>query len=98
MLSKVSAGPEAFKKIKAAFDFLGTFIEGQTFAASDSLTVADNALVATFEVAGFNISRYANVNKWDESLKKVTPGCDERPAARNLRNTSNSILFVLYFV
>lgn len=80
MFAKAPADPEAFKKIEAAFEFLNTFLEGQEYAAGDSLTVADIALVAsvsTFEVAGFDISKYANVNKWYENAKKVTPGWEE---------------------
>ncbi|XP_043065165.1 uncharacterized protein LOC108087889 [Drosophila ficusphila] len=80
LFAKAPADPEAFKKIEAAFEFLNTFLEGQEYAAGDSLTVADIALVAsvsTFEVAGFEISKYANVNKWYENAKKVTPGWEE---------------------
>ncbi|XP_017120489.2 uncharacterized protein LOC108141556 [Drosophila elegans] len=80
VFAKAPADPEAFKKIEAAFEFLNTFLEGQEYAAGDSLTVADIALVAsvsTFEVAGFEISKYANVNKWYENAKKVTPGWEE---------------------
>ncbi|KMZ04012.1 glutathione S transferase D1 [Drosophila simulans] len=80
VFAKAPADPEAFKKIESAFEFLNTFLEGQEYAAGDSLTVADIALVAsvsTFEVAGFEISKYANVNKWYENAKKVTPGWEE---------------------
>lgn len=80
VFAKAPADPEAFKKIEAAFEFLNIFLEGQEYAAGDSLTVADIALVAsvsTFEVAGFDISKYANVNKWYENAKKVTPGWEE---------------------
>ena len=80
VFAKAPADPEAFKKIEAAFEFLNTFLEGQDYAAGDSLTVADIALVATvstFEVAKFEISKYANVNRWYENAKKVTPGWEE---------------------
>ncbi|KAL7727441.1 hypothetical protein ACLKA6_017565 [Drosophila palustris] len=89
VFAKAPADPEAFKKIEVAFDFLNTFLEGHEYAAGDSLTVADIALVATvstFEVAKFDISKYANVNKWYENAKKVTPGWEENWAGYRKRS------------
>ena len=80
IFAKAPADPEAFKKIETAFDFLNTFLEGNTYVAGDSLTVADIALLATvstFEVANFDISKYANVDKWYKNAKEVTTGWEE---------------------
>uniref|UniRef100_A0A1A9VFY4 Glutathione S-transferase 1-1 n=1 Tax=Glossina austeni TaxID=7395 RepID=A0A1A9VFY4_GLOAU len=80
IFSKAPADPEMHKKIETAFDFLNTFLEGQQYAAGDTLTVADIALLATvstFEVAGFDFSKYPNVAKWYANAKTVTPGFDE---------------------
>lgn len=79
IFAKAPANPENFKKIEQAFEFLNTFLEGQTYAAGDSLTLADIALVATvstFEVASFDFSKYANVASWYAKCKSTTPGWD----------------------
>ncbi|KAI9585055.1 hypothetical protein GQX74_006950 [Glossina fuscipes] len=80
IFSKAPADPEMHKKIETAFDFLNSFLQGQQYAAGDTLTVADIALLATvstFEVAGFDFSKYPNVAKWYANAKTVTPGFDE---------------------
>nr|AIF73207.1 glutathione S-transferase D1A [Scaptomyza nr. nigrita Nevada] len=80
VFAKAPADPELYKKMEVAVEFLNTFLEGQTYAAGDSLTIADIALLATvssFEVAGYDFSKYENINKWYANAKKVTPGWDE---------------------
>ena len=80
IFAKAPADPENFKKMETAFEFFNTFLEGHTYAAGDSLTVADIALLATvstFEIAGFDFSKYENVAKWYKNAKEVTPGWDE---------------------
>ncbi|XP_037952558.1 glutathione S-transferase 1-1-like [Teleopsis dalmanni] len=77
---KAPADPEKYKMMEKAFEFLNTFLDGQTYIAGNKLTVADIALVATvttFAVAGFDFSQYDNVNKWWENAKKVVPGFEE---------------------
>lgn len=79
IFAKAPANPENFKKIEQAFEFLNAFLEGQTYAAGDSLTLADFALaatVSTFEVAQFDFSKYANVAKWYAKCKSTMPGWD----------------------
>ncbi|XP_017041199.1 uncharacterized protein LOC108088066 [Drosophila ficusphila] len=71
---------EDFKKIQETFDFLNTFLEGQDYVAGDQYTVADIAIlssVSTFDVLEFDISKYPNVAKWYERVKKITPGWEE---------------------
>ncbi|XP_017000359.2 uncharacterized protein [Drosophila takahashii] len=71
---------EDLKKIETSFGFLDTFLEGQDYVAGDQLTVADIAILATvstFEIVKFDFSKYANVTRWYENAKKVTPGWDE---------------------
>ena len=80
IFANAPADPEMLKKIDTAFDFLNTFLEGQTYVAGAELSVADIAILATmssFEVAGYDISKYARVAKWYENAKKVTPGFAE---------------------
>lgn len=79
LFAKQPANPENFKKIEDAFGFFNTFLEGQTYAAGDNLTIADIALIATissYEVAAFDFSKYANVARWYAKCKATTPGYD----------------------
>lgn len=79
IFAKAPADPEKMKKMEEAFGFLEIFLTGQDFAAGDSLTLADIALVATvstYEVAKFDISKYPHVAKWYKNCKAVTPGID----------------------
>ncbi|KAH8409858.1 hypothetical protein KR222_011016, partial [Zaprionus bogoriensis] len=83
--SEGPADPEKFKKVEAAFEFLNTFLEGQNFVAGDTFTVADIAILATvttFDAVHFDLSKYANVAKWYESVQKIAPGWQE-----NLENS-----------
>ena len=78
--NKAAADPELYKKIETAFEFLNIFLADSQYAAGDSLTLADLALlstVSTFEVTGFDFSKYANVAKWYANAKSVAPGFDE---------------------
>ncbi|XP_041674861.1 LOW QUALITY PROTEIN: glutathione S-transferase D4-like [Drosophila eugracilis] len=71
---------EDFKKIQETFDFLNTFLEGQEYVAGDQYTVADIGILAsvsTFDALEFDISKYPNVAKWYENVKKITPGWEE---------------------
>lgn len=79
IFAKQPANPDNLKKIEDAFGFLNTFLEGHTYAAGESLTLADIALVATvssYEVASFDISKYPNVARWFAKCKATTPGYD----------------------
>ncbi|XP_034127078.1 glutathione S-transferase D5-like [Drosophila guanche] len=71
---------EALKKVENAFDFLNTFLEGETYVAGNQLTVADISILATvstFDIVEFDLKKYPNVDKWYANAKKVTPGWDE---------------------
>lgn len=79
IFAKAPANPDNLKKVEDAFGFLDTFLDGQTYAAGDSLTVADISLVATVstaEVLGFDVTKYSNVQKWYANAKATTPGID----------------------
>ncbi|XP_001358017.2 glutathione S-transferase 1-1-like [Drosophila pseudoobscura] len=76
IFQKQAPNAELYKKIESAFEIFNTLLEGQTYAAGD-YSVADIALLATvstFDVAGFDYKPYANVAKWYENAKEVTPG------------------------
>lgn len=79
VFAKAPADPEKFKKIETAFEFFEKFLEGNSYAAGKSLTIADLALfatVSTFEVAKFDFSKYANVAKWYKNVEATAPGVD----------------------
>lgn len=79
IFAKQPANPETLKKVEDAFGFLNTFLEGQTYAAGDSLTLADISLLATVSTAvvmGFDLSKYSNVQRWLANAKATTPGND----------------------
>ncbi|XP_002031489.2 uncharacterized protein LOC6606689 [Drosophila sechellia] len=71
---------EDYKKVEETFAFLNTFLEGQDYVAGDQYTVADIAILANvsnFDVMGFDISKYPNVARWYDHVKKITPGWEE---------------------
>lgn len=77
IFAKAPADPEKFKAMEAALGFFNTFLEGNKYAAGNELTVADISLVATissYDVAGFDLSKYPNVNKWYALCKETVPG------------------------
>lgn len=77
IFAKAPADPEKFKKMEEAFEFLNTFLAKSKYAASDNVTVADISLIATvssFEAAGFDFSKYANVARWYSACKASVPG------------------------
>ncbi|XP_011202748.2 glutathione S-transferase 1-1 [Bactrocera dorsalis] len=80
LFAKAPADPELYKKIETAFELLDTFLEGHSYVAGDALSLADIAVLATvstFDVSGFDFSKYANVAKWYANAKQVVPGFDE---------------------
>lgn len=79
IFAKAPANADNLKKLEDAFGFFEIFLEGQTYAAGDNLTIADISLVATVstvEVLGFDLSKYPNVAKWYANAKATTPGID----------------------
>lgn len=79
IFQKLPANEEQFKKIQDSFGLLETFLKDRSFVAGDSQSLADIAIlssVSTFDVSGFAVQDYANVQRWYEQAKKVTPGWD----------------------
>lgn len=71
------ADPEQLKKLHEAFGFLNTFLDGQTYVAGDSLSLADISLVATvatIEASRIDFDKYENVKKWFAHCKATLPG------------------------
>lgn len=68
---------EQYEKLKAAFEVLDAFLDGQDYTAGRSLTIADLALattVSTAEAFGFDVFRYKYVAKWMDRVKASAPG------------------------
>ncbi|XP_050100534.1 glutathione S-transferase 1 isoform X1 [Anopheles aquasalis] len=77
IFAKQPANAENEKKMKDAVDFLNTFLEGQKYVAGEHLTVADLSILATvstYDVAGFELAKYPNVQKWYDNIRKEAPG------------------------
>lgn len=71
--------PAKLQKVEEAFEFLNTFLEGSTYVAGDSLTIADISLASTVSTAepfGFNVTKYPNIVRWIEKCKQTIPGYD----------------------
>ncbi|PSN34563.1 Glutathione S-transferase D1 [Blattella germanica] len=72
--------PEKLEKFKEAVQFLEHFLNGNTWAAGDNLTIADFDLVATVstvELFDFHLQPYPNVTRWLAKAKKIIPGYEE---------------------
>ncbi|XP_055381550.1 glutathione S-transferase 1-1-like [Condylostylus longicornis] len=79
VFAKQPANEDNYKKMEDGMKFLDIFLEGQTYAAGDSLTLADLALLASvssYEVANYDLTKHKNVMKWYEHCKSVAPGYD----------------------
>ncbi|XP_059612479.1 glutathione S-transferase 1-like isoform X2 [Phlebotomus argentipes] len=77
IFAKAPFNPDNYKKMEEAVGFLNTALEGQKYAAGDSLTIADHALVAsisTYDGFKFDFSKYPNVAKWYDNCKKTMDG------------------------
>ncbi|XP_069700045.1 glutathione S-transferase 1-1-like [Periplaneta americana] len=72
--------PAKLKRFEDAFVMLEKYLEGQTWAAGDHITIADFPLIATVssaEIFGFDITRYPNVSRWLANAKKSIPKYEE---------------------
>jgi glutathione S-transferase len=93
IFEKKAADPELFTKMESAVEFLETFLSGQTYVAgTDSYSLADLAIIATistYEVSGFDFTKYKNVQKWYNMCKKTAPGMET--------NLAGAAIFGQYF-
>lgn len=79
IFAKQPADAEKFKKMEEAMEFMNTFLGDSKYCAGDKLTIADLSLVASvssYDVAKFDISKYANVARWYKLVKETAPGYD----------------------
>jgi glutathione S-transferase len=77
LFAKQPADPEKFKVMEGAVALLEQFLDGSEYAAGDSLTLADLSLVATistYDVSGFDLSKYPNIVRWYKKCRDNIPG------------------------
>lgn len=63
---------ELLPRIADGFKMFDTLLEGKKYAAGDTLTLADLALVtsvATYEALSYDFSKHSNVCKWFAKIK-----------------------------
>jgi len=78
--------PAKLAKCQEALQFLDTFLSTSPYVAGDCLTLADLTIlstVTTYEVVGFDLSPYTNVNKWLAKAKAEAP-CYEEANGKNV--------------
>ncbi|XP_054725707.1 glutathione S-transferase D1-like [Anastrepha obliqua] len=86
VMKKTPFDPQQLKKLEAQLEVLNTLLAGNGFAVGNSLTLADLSLLATISTldvssfakgANIDVKKYANIKKWYENMKAVTPGYKE---------------------
>lgn len=73
------ADPEKFKKFEEALEFFDGFLASTKYAAFDSPSIADYALVATFsliELTAYDYSRFKNIGRWYNLCKTSLVGIE----------------------
>ncbi|XP_013101404.2 glutathione S-transferase 4-like [Stomoxys calcitrans] len=81
--TKKPIGPEVYKKLEAALEFLDIFLSESKYVAGDTMTLADFAILATvstIEMASVDLSKYPNISRWYNEIGETAPGADENRA------------------
>lgn len=76
----VPASPHAYERMEDSMKSFNRILSQTKYAAGDTLTLADIALavtVSTYEVSGFEISKYPRVDKWFQNCKANINGYAE---------------------
>lgn len=85
-MTKSAFDPEERKNLEKQLELFNTLLAGNNFVIGESLTLADLSLLATIStidvaqfLKGFNVDvrKYANIKKWYENMRAVTPGYKE---------------------
>lgn len=90
IFAKTEKKDDDFLKLEEVTGFLNIFLEGETYAAGKTLTLADISLYASamcLHVCGFDLTKYSNVNKWFTLMNEVVPGADENRKAGEILKT-----------
>lgn len=88
---KLNKPADSTKKQKCieALEMLNTMIAGHTYAAGDSLSIADMllmAMVSTYELIGFDLRKFVNISKWYGKCKDTIPNYDVNVAGLEIFN------------
>lgn len=79
-MGQTEVNPADLQKAKEAFDLFDTFLDSSEYAAVDTFSVADIALLVTvsaFEACGFDLSPYKRVQLWFGKAKEACAGYEE---------------------
>ncbi|KAL7289309.1 hypothetical protein TKK_0017240 [Trichogramma kaykai] len=74
------ADPAKLEKLHEAFGYLEGFLDGQSYVAGDSMTVADLVLapsVSNVTLIDFDLSKYPNTVSWLARIEAEAPKYDE---------------------
>ncbi|XP_053945496.1 glutathione S-transferase 2-like [Anastrepha ludens] len=77
---KKAPEPDRLAKFKTRLEFLDLFLKGQTYAANNTLSIADFSLLAsisTFDAVGIGLGKYPHLLKWYNHCKRTLPGAEE---------------------
>uniref|UniRef100_A0A182JW79 glutathione transferase n=1 Tax=Anopheles christyi TaxID=43041 RepID=A0A182JW79_9DIPT len=81
MMEGKELNPDNVVKLEEALEFLEIFLDKTPFAAGDKLTVADFSLLASITtidvIAGLDLSKYPNIQRWYGQLKESVAGHHE---------------------
>ena len=76
LIEKKPANPDKLKKLETSLGFLNTFLDGQKYAANNTLSLADFSFATTIlsiVTFNFDLSKYANIVKWHAHVTTVIP-------------------------
>ncbi|KAL5283274.1 GstD1.2 family protein [Megaselia abdita] len=76
---KAPADADKLKKMEEGLGFLNTLLEGKTYVAGNEMTIADLSILATistYEVAGYDLKAFPNIEKWYSHIKNDAPGTE----------------------
>nr|AWX68885.1 glutathione S-transferase delta 2 [Heortia vitessoides] len=71
---------EKLARLEDSMKLLDKFLEGQKYVAGPNMTLADLSLVASvssMEPTPLNFSKFPNVVRWYDEIKKTAPGYEE---------------------
>lgn len=79
ILQKAPADPEKLKKMEEGLEFLNQFLAGKKYVAGSEMTIADLSILATistYELAGYDLKEFSNIDKWYSRISKEAPGIE----------------------
>uniref|UniRef100_A0A1I8Q8Z2 Uncharacterized protein n=1 Tax=Stomoxys calcitrans TaxID=35570 RepID=A0A1I8Q8Z2_STOCA len=98
---KKPANAELYQKLQSSLEFLNIFLSHSEYVAGDNLTLADLSILATvttIDMGQIDLVKYANINRWYQSIRHTAPGAAENWAGvlgykKFIDNTTNYNVF-----